>query len=285
MSGMVYIVGAGPGDPELLTQKAARLLRSADVVLHDDLVSAEVLALAPPTAERRNVGKRCGEKRITQEEIHALMMAHARQGKLVVRLKGGDPAVFGRTGEELDALRAAGVRAEVVPGITAALAAAAAAQIPLTDRRAASKLVLLTAHSCRKDLLLDWPDKISPDSTLVVYMSAGRHAAIAGKLTRAGLAFDTPCLIVSRGSMPGEKILKSTLSRLANVPRLPAPSILIIGEVAAQASRCADIPSFDHIVSRENGERAVAENGFKAACDSLTDIETRDAEAVTAVKL
>src|SRR5262249_42650202 len=150
----IYIVGAGPGAADLLTLRAASLLRSADVVLHDDLVTQEILALCPPTAERVNVGKRCGRRGRTQEQINALMLWYAAETKaeggaeaVIVRLKSGDPAVFGRLGEEMDALRRAGVDFEVVPGITAAVAAAAAANITLTDRRAASALVLVTAHN------------------------------------------------------------------------------------------------------------------------------------------
>ncbi len=135
MSGKVYLVGAGPGDPELLTRKALRLLRAADVVLHDDLVAPEILALIPPTARLHNVGKRCGRKSITQEEINALLVAYASDGLTVVRLKGGDPLIFGRAGEEMEVLWEARIDFEVVPGVTAALGAAAAARIPLTDRR------------------------------------------------------------------------------------------------------------------------------------------------------
>src|SRR5690242_10892575 len=151
MPGKVYIVGAGPGAADLLTLRAASLLRAANVVLHDDLVPAEILELCPPSAQIVNVGKRCGRHGSSQEQINALMIWHAREGhnETIVRLKSGDPAVFGRLGEELDALRRAGVAVEIIPGVTAAAAAAAAASVTLTDRRTASALVILTAHNCR----------------------------------------------------------------------------------------------------------------------------------------
>ena len=146
MKGKVYLVGAGPGDPELLTIKALRLLRTADAVLYDDLVAPEILNLLPSTAQLHNVGKRSGSKKVQQEEINFLMVALADSGLQVVRLKSGDPLIFGRAGEEIEYLRKAGISYEIVPGVTSALGAAAAAQIPLTHRRASSALVLLTAH-------------------------------------------------------------------------------------------------------------------------------------------
>ena len=146
MKGKVYLVGAGPGDPELLTVKALRLLRTAEAVLHDDLVAPEILKLIPPTAQIYNVGKRCGKKKILQGEINGLMVALASSGLRVVRLKGGDPLIFGRAGEEIESLRRSNIPFEIVPGVTSALGAAAAAQIPLTHRRASSALVLITAH-------------------------------------------------------------------------------------------------------------------------------------------
>jgi uroporphyrin-III C-methyltransferase len=235
MTGRVYLVGAGPGDPELLTQKAARLLRGADMILHDDLVTPEILALAPATAEIRSVGKRCGTKQIAQEEIHALMIAHARAGKTVIRLKGGDPAVFSRAGEEIDALRAADIRYEIVPGVTAASAAAAAAGIPLTDRRAASKLMFLTPHNMPGFAAPEWPKTIPPQTTIVVYMPSGRYEEIAQDLMGAGVDPETPCLVVSQTSTAGEEIMKTRLNRLGEACKLPAPSVLLIGDVAANA--------------------------------------------------
>lgn len=233
MSGKVYLVGAGPGDPALLTLKAVRLLRAADVVLHDELVAPEILALIPPVAEVRNVGKRCGQKRITQAEIHGLLIAYADRGLTVVRLKGGDPLIFGRAGEEMQALRDAGIEFEVVPGVTAACAAAAAARIPLTDRRLASQLVFLTGHRCCGKTATDWQDVVSPEATLVIHMPGEDYAGLAAELCAAGLRRDTPCVIVSRAATPEEQIHRTTLEDLSRVPRLPAPALLIIGAVAA----------------------------------------------------
>src|SRR5208282_484880 len=156
MSGKVYLVGAGPGDPELLTVKALRLLRTADVVLHDDLVTSEILKLISSTAEVRNVGKRSGSKTIRQEEINFLMVTLAASGRQVLRLKSGDPLIFGRAGEEIAALRRANIEYEIVPGVTSALGAAAAAGIPLTHRQASSTLVLTTGHRASEDSDSDW---------------------------------------------------------------------------------------------------------------------------------
>src|SRR5271166_4316659 len=174
MKGKVYLVGAGPGDPELLTLKALRLLRSAEAVLHDDLVAPEILNLIPPTAQTYNVGKRCGKKKILQGEINCLMVALAVSGLRVVRLKGGDPLIFGRVGEEIESLRANNIPFEIVPGVTSALGAAAAAQIPLTHRRASSALVFITAHRSSKRAsekdATDWSKLVASGATLVIYM-------------------------------------------------------------------------------------------------------------------
>jgi uroporphyrin-III C-methyltransferase len=233
MSGKVYLVGAGPGDPELLTLKALRALQTADVVLHDDLVTPKILALAASTARVYNVGKRCGRKKVTQEEINARMVAYASDGLTVVRLKGGDPLIFSRAGEEMDALQAATVPFEVVPGVTAASAAAAAARIPLTDRRLAARLAFFTAHHCAGKPLFDWPAALAPDTTIVLYMPGNGFLELAGKLTRAGLDLETPCLIISRASTPDEQIHRTILAELSQAPRLPPPTILIIGAVTA----------------------------------------------------
>src|SRR5713226_2799671 len=160
MTGKVYLVGAGPGDPELLTLKALKLLRLADVVLPDELIGPEILASVPSSAQVHNVGKRCGRKSITQEEINALLVNHALLGLQVVRLKGGDPLIFGRGGEEMEALRKANIDFEIVPGVTAALGAAANAQIPLTHRQVASAIVLVTGHLAGSDQFADWPARI-----------------------------------------------------------------------------------------------------------------------------
>lgn len=224
--GTVYLVGAGPGDPELLTLKAARLLASADVVLHDDLVPAAVLAHAR-RALTINVGKRCGRRNITQEQINAMMVDYARRGLSVVRLKSGDPLVFGRSGEELDALRAAGIPGEVVPGITAAFAAAAALQRPLTDRRSASSISFSSGHHAPGSALS--PASLA-GATRVIYMPGRDLTAVAAQLRSEGLPAELPCVIVSRASQPGQQILRTTLERLDRLAAVPAPSILLVGE-------------------------------------------------------
>src|SRR5579875_3173370 len=187
--GTVYLVGAGPGDPELLTVRALRLLQTADVVFHGDLVPAEVLALAHRHALVTSVGKRCGRPRITQAGIHRLMVDAARAGQSVVRLKSGDPLIFGRAGEEIAALRAAKVAFEVVPGVTAALASGAALSLPLTDRERASKLVFLTGrHAAGKDEDGPvWTGSLPDDATIVVYMPGRDLRRLRGDLLNAGL--------------------------------------------------------------------------------------------------
>src|ERR1700752_214630 len=169
MKGKIYLVGAGPGDPDLLTVRAATLLKAAEVILYDDLVSPEILRLAPPSARLENVGKRCGQKGISQEEINFLMVGLASLGMDIVRLKSGDPLIFGRLGEEIEALRAAGIDFEIVPGVTSAFGAAASAQIPLTPRRTSHALVLLAGHPANDKEKDDWRKFISSGATLVIY--------------------------------------------------------------------------------------------------------------------
>jgi uroporphyrin-III C-methyltransferase/precorrin-2 dehydrogenase/sirohydrochlorin ferrochelatase len=229
--GKVFLVGAGPGDPELLTLQALRVLGTADVVLHDDLVPAEVLELASPGALVQSVGKRHGEAHITQDGIHALMVDHARAGRTVVRLKGGDVAVFGRANEEIDALRAAGLPFEVVPGVTAVSSAAAVAGVSLTDRRTTSAVTLVTAQTCRGNARPDWRALVASGATLAIYMPGQRYERIAADLAAAGLDAGTPCLIVSRASQPGEAVTATTVGALAAAARLEAPAILVVGEV------------------------------------------------------
>jgi uroporphyrin-III C-methyltransferase / precorrin-2 dehydrogenase / sirohydrochlorin ferrochelatase len=233
--GKIYFVGAGPGDPELLTQKAWNILRSADVVLHDALVSPEILSIVRPEAILCNVGKRCGAKSITQEEIHALLIGYSSSAKKVVRLQGGDPLIFGRAGEEIFALRHAGVDFEVIPGVTAASAAAASAQIALTDRRIASQLVFLSAHRREGEFEADLKSVPRTGATLVIYMPGSNYERVACALREAGISEETPCLTISRASGPQEAIYRTDVASLANVPALPAPALLIVGEVVATA--------------------------------------------------
>jgi uroporphyrin-III C-methyltransferase/precorrin-2 dehydrogenase/sirohydrochlorin ferrochelatase len=231
--GKVYFVGAGPGDPGLLTRKAWNILRSADLVLHDALVSSEILSVVRPEAFVCNVGKRCGAKSITQEEIHALLVEYATAGKRVVRLQGGDPLIFGRAGEEISALREAGVDFEVIPGVTAASAAAARAQIALTDRRTASRLIFLSAHRREGEFERDLKSVPCAGATLVIYMPGSDYQRLAHALRDAGISQETPCLIVSQASTPQESIFRGDLASLGSVPAPPAPAVLIVGGVAA----------------------------------------------------
>ena len=228
--GKVYLMGAGPGNPELLTVQAAQILKTAEVVLHDHLVAQEVLDLIPAWTQVRDVGKRCGQAGIAQDQIHALLIAAAREGKRVLRLKGGDPLLFGRVGEEMEALARAGVDFEVIPGVTSAMGAAAAAKIPLTDRRYASKLVFLSHHTAG-NVSPVWDD-LAGNATYAVYMPGKDYGAIAAKLMESGLDRTTPCVIVANASLAEQQIHRTTLEELALEERLPAPSLLIIGEVA-----------------------------------------------------
>jgi uroporphyrin-III C-methyltransferase len=230
--GKVYLIGAGPGDPDLLTVKAARLLEHATIVLHDSLVSREVLQLIPREAQIIDVGKRCGHKLLTQDEINALLVSYAARHEVVIRLKGGDPLIFGRAGEEIEALRNAGVEFEVVPGITAALGAAAAAGISLTDRRAASQVVIATFSRGSDATAMDWA-AVTSGTTLVLYMPGADYAEVAHRMREAGLPADLPCAIVSNATRPQQQIRHTTISGLAQEEKLPAPALLIVGRVAA----------------------------------------------------
>ncbi len=229
--GTVYLVGAGPGAADLLTLRAHALLQTADVILPDDLVSAEVLALASPTAEIIPVGKRCGQPRITQAGIHQLMLHHAGLRRSVLRLKSGDPLVFGRAHEEIAALREAGIRFEIVPGITAAFAVAAALATPLTDRETASKLIFATAHHAAGKLAaVSWEGSFPPDATLVIYMPGRDFAALSASLTASGIPPATPVAAVSRASTPQQRVVSTTLAGLAESGPGPAPLLLLIGD-------------------------------------------------------
>jgi len=235
MSGKIYLVGAGPGDPELLTRKAWRVLQSAGVVLHDELVSEEILGLLPKKALVLNVGKRCGAKSISQPEINQRMISAARQGLVVARLKSGDPLLFGRAGEEIEALREAGVEFEVIPGVTAALGAAASARFSLTDRRHASRVVFLTAH--RADGAGLSAERNDPaHTTYVIYMPGHRYAGLAAEFAAAGLGADVPCVIISRATTRDEMIYRTTLGKLPQCPAAAAPSLLVVGEAVGVAN-------------------------------------------------
>ena len=237
MTGKVYLVGAGPGDPELLTLKALRLLKGADAVLYDELVSPEILRLVSPTAQLHNVGKRCGKKKISQEEINFLLVTLAASGLQVVRLKSGDPLIFGRAGEEIEALRKAGVEYEIVPGITAALGAAAVVQIPLTHRKQSSALVLLTGHRAGLNREDDWSKLVTSGATVIIYMPGHRYGDTALRLRHAGLSGETPCAIVSRATTREQQMHITSIEDLHHAPQLPAPTLLVVGDVVRFAKQ------------------------------------------------
>jgi len=239
MKGKVYLVGAGPGDPDLLTVKALRLLKSADVVLYDDLVSSEILKLTSPAAQLYRVGKRYGRKNITQAEINFLLVTLAESKLQVVRLKSGDPLIFGRGGEEIEALRKAGIEFEIVPGVTAALGAAAAAQIPLTHRNISHALIFLTGHTAEEHEGVDWKKLVSSGATLAIYMPGHNYAALALRLTHAGLSEETACAVISAATTAHEEIATTTLARLNEGRDFPSPALLIVGNVVNLAQEFA----------------------------------------------
>jgi len=240
--GKVYLVGAGPGDPDLLTTKALRLIQAADVILHDDLVPQAILDLASQNAEIVDVGKRCGVKAITQEEINSLMIRHACTHRRVVRLKSGDPLIFGRAAEELAALKEAGVPFEIVPGITSAFAAAAAIGCSLTSRNSASNVIFSTGHHASSYNQSPLPEL--EDATRVVYMPGRDLHLLAQEWLEQGLPPDFPCAVVSRAAQPGQQVRCTTLAALGDAEPTVAPSLLIAGwavrEIAAADQLAAD---------------------------------------------
>jgi uroporphyrin-III C-methyltransferase len=234
--GIVYLVGAGPGDPELLTLKAARLLREAEVVVYDRLVGPGILELADPAAERVYVGKERDRHIMRQAEINALLVRRGLRGQRVVRLKGGDPFIFGRGGEEIEALLEAGVPFEIVPGVTAAAGCAASAVIPLTHRDHAKTLVLVTGHTKDGEPELNWQALCQPGQTLVFYMGHKALDRLCARLIEHGLPPDLPAALVENGTLPGERTVRATLATLAAAVEqmgLRGPALLIIGAVVA----------------------------------------------------
>ncbi len=232
--GEVWLVGTGPGDPELLTVKAVRLIGEADVVLYDHLVSASIMALVPESAERIYVGKQRAHHALRQEAINALMVRLARAGRRVLRLKGGDPFVFGRGGEEIEELAAHGVTFQVVPGITAALGAAAYAGIALTHRDHAQACTFVTGHLQDGSMNLDWPALARPRQTVVVYMGLLGLPTLCAQLVEHGRAPDTPAAVVEAATTPAQRVVTGTLATLpalAAAARLSSPTLIIVGEV------------------------------------------------------
>jgi uroporphyrin-III C-methyltransferase len=233
--GKVYLVGAGPGDPDLLTVRAAALIESADFLFHDDLVAPEILELAAVHGTVQNVGKRRGSKSITQEGINELLIRSARSGHSVVRLKVGDPMLFGRAGEEMDALQSASVAFEVVPGITAAFAAAASLPASLTDRRLASKVIFLTGHRADADNP-GW-GALPADATLVIYMPGSDYTRLASQIVESGFSPQTICKIVSHVATPQEQVLHTSVGELAQAAPLPAPCVVLVGDALARVGK------------------------------------------------
>jgi len=262
-SGAAWLVGAGPGDPELLTIAALRCLQTADVIVHDRLVSVDILALARRDAEMIPVGKKPGCRVNSQQQINALLVELVAAGKRVCRLKGGDPFIFGRGGEEAQALRDAGLPCRVVPGITAASGCAAAAGIPLTHRDMAQSVVFVTAHGKDSIDTLDWPSLARDRQTLAVYMGVRRFSELVDKLVRHGRAPGTPIAIVEKGTTRAQRIFRGTLGQLnmlAEAHRIEAPAMLFIGDVARFGAGESATVAIDH--SAPSTQEAVARSAF-----------------------
>ncbi|PVB59470.1 siroheme synthase CysG [Labrenzia sp. 011] len=237
--GFVWLVGAGPGAEDLLTLRAQRLLQEADVIVHDALVPADVVAMGRRDAARISVGKRKGAHSVPQSDICDLLVRLAREGRKVVRLKSGDPMIFGRAAEEMEALRAGGIGFEIVPGVTAAFAAAASARIPLTLRGVASSLVFATGHNARSETLPDWADLSLKGATVAVYMGRTVAAAVAGRLMSAGLKPETPVAVIENAAHPDERLFAGTLSDLAVLSdrgEVDGPVLIVIGEAVGHAA-------------------------------------------------
>src|SRR5579863_9419869 len=235
--GRVHLVGAGPGDPQLLTVKAHRLIKQAAVILHDDLVPAGILAVAGPQAEVVNVGKRCGAKAVTQAQINARMIESARRGLEVVRLHGGDPTVFGRLAEEIDALDQAGIPFEIVPGVTAGMAAAAALGFSLTDRRRSSRVIIVSGHRASKNApqeKVDWRELARGDATVIIYMPGNDFSGLRAELLTAALSPDTPAIIVSHVGILEQQQRSATLADLDKLPPMESPAVLLIGRTVGR---------------------------------------------------
>lgn len=234
ITGTVWLVGAGPGDPDLLTVKALRLIQQADVVIHDRLVSQPIMDLIPATTRRIYVGKARSDHAVPQEDINQLLVTEARAGHKVLRLKGGDPFIFGRGGEELELLSAAGISFEVIPGITAASGCAAYAGIPLTHRDYAQSVRFITGHLKNDGVNLHWPELMDPMQTLVFYMGLVGLQAICEQLVAHGRDPNTPVALIEKGTTPQQRVIIATLSTInerVTAEKVSAPTLTIIGDV------------------------------------------------------
>lgn len=230
VSGTVYLTGAGPGDPDLLTVRAQRLISTADAVFHDDLVPQSILQLCRPNAAVVSVGKRCGKKSVTQKQINEALVTAARSGKSVVRLKSGDPMLYGRATEELTALEREQIPYEVIPGVSALFAVAASMRLPLTDRLSASRLIVLTGHRAAEQRTMPlWEGAFPQDATIAIYMPGSDYSRLQESLSDSGLPRDMPCLIVSCAGTEWQQSVHTTLAALHSQTPLPAPAILVFG--------------------------------------------------------
>ncbi|GBD28301.1 Uroporphyrinogen-III C-methyltransferase [bacterium HR31] len=254
MTGKVFLVGAGPGDPELITVRGLRVLRAADVVVYDRLVHPALLDEAPACAERVFVGKHPDGPHTPQEEIVRLLVDQARRGLRVVRLKGGDPFVFGRGGEEVEALRRAGVPYEVVPGVTAAVAVPAAAEIPLTHRAYASGFAVVTGHPCDRAADLDW-SAVARLPTVVVLMGLRRVSQVVARLLNAGADPTVPAAMIARGTLPDQEVVVGTLETIAGrveQARLQPPATLVVGRVVGLCNRASEAVGAGNVRQRRS---------------------------------
>jgi uroporphyrin-III C-methyltransferase len=243
--GFVWLVGAGPGAADLITLRGLRLLQAADAVVYDELASRELLSHCPPGCEQHAVGKRAGHHSATQAEINALLVELGTAGRKIVRLKGGDPMIFGRVGEEIEALRAAGISFEIVPGVTAATAAAAALELPLTHRDCSSAVVFVTGHQCAANTGgLDWGALTRLRATLCFYMGVRRLPEIVHNLVQHGMAADTPLALISEATQPSQKITVTTLGEAAAIApeKITQPARVVVGEVVRFSDFAGRVP-------------------------------------------
>jgi uroporphyrin-III C-methyltransferase len=253
-TGIVYIVGAGPGDPDLISVKGLRAIQRCDVVVYDALIAPELLESAPPGAERVYVGKRAGRHCKRQEEINEILITHARSGKTVVRLKGGDPFVYGRGGEEITALRSAGIEMRIIPGITAGIGVPTSLGIPLTHRGISSGAAFVTGHECiQKKNMIDWHALASID-TVVIYMGLKEIDSIVGNLAIHGRSVDTPAAVIFGGTLPDERVVTGTLATIAERVRTTntdLPALIVVGEVVRLYREFDD--RADHAIAVQGG--------------------------------